>query len=294
MVLTPGAYTVTLGVYNEAGELVDQIQVSNATSAVEILTLSTQVIDSLNQPVTLSDKGATLAAWNGTGTDGQPVSNGQYYVKADSVDSSGGVVSVTQPILVQRSLSNWTLDVYNESGEIVRHLLNQTQDAQAGVIHALSLSASVLSLSQTVDILSDGKVLALWDGSTDSGNFVSDGTYFVEVHEWNGMGQESNITVSLAVLGSVPDPKVRAWPNFIQGTGGTVLKVFASPALTLAATFYDLAGEKVAFERGAPGANEVAWQASGLASGLYVAVVECRNSGGQETSRQEIRIAVIR
>jgi flagellar hook assembly protein FlgD len=285
---------VTLGVYNEAGELVDQIKVVNAASAVEVLTLSTQVINGLDQPVTLSDNGGTLGTWNGAGQDGQPVSNGQYYVKAESVDSSGVVISVTQPILVQRSLSHWTLDIYNESGEVVRHLLNATTDPQAGVVHSLSLSTSVFSLPQTVDILGDGKVLADWDGSTDSGNFVSDGTYFVTAHEWNGMGEESNITVSLAVLGAAPDAPVRAWPNFIQGTGGTVLKVAASPALTLSATFYDLAAEKVGFEQGPSGANEVLWQPRGLASGLYVAVVECRNSGGQLTSRQEIRIAVIR
>jgi flagellar hook assembly protein FlgD len=297
-----GNFTVTVGVYNEAGELIKQVQVGNAFSPVQILILSTQVIDSLSQPLIINYGGATPASWDGTGQNGNPVSNGQYYVKVDSADSSGNVNSVTQPVLVNRSLAQFTLNIYNESGEIVRHILAYTQDAGGGVAHSLSLSSDVFSpdssngASSSVTVFADGQVVGTWDGSTDNGTLVSSGTYFISVHELDGKGDETNITQTLVVLGSgaLPNSQVRAVPNVIRDSSGAVFEVNSPQPLTLKATVYDLAGEKVAVREGAPGAGQVLWDASGAASGLYVALVECRTAGGQLARRQALRVVVLR
>ncbi|MGH7739463.1 MAG: hypothetical protein ACREL1_04880, partial [bacterium] len=236
------------------------------------------------------------------GKDDQPVSNGQYYVKVDSVDALGNVNSVTRPILVQRSLSQITLNVYNEAGEVVRHLLSDTRDAGDGVIHSATLSNSVLSLSpaggnsSAITFSGDGQVLGFWDGTTDQGAFVEGGTYYFSLREWDGKGNETNLTLPVAVLGSGASTKieVRALPNIIRGAGGLVFKSFPPQPLTLKATLYDLAGEKVAVENGAPGSGQVGWDASRTASGIYLAAVECRDEKGRMTCRQILKIAVIR
>jgi flagellar hook assembly protein FlgD len=287
---------VTVGVYNEAGELIKQVQVGNAFSAVQILVLSTQVIDSLSQPLTINYGGESSVSWDGTGQNGNPVSNGQYYVKVDSEDPSGNITSVTQPVLVNRSLAQVTLNIYNESGEIVRHILATVQDAGGGVAHSLSLSSDVLSPgSASVTILANGQVIAVWNGSSDNGTLVSSGTYFISAHELDGKGNESNITETLVVLGpgSLPNSQARAVPNVIRGSGGTVFQVASSQPLTLKVTLYDLAGEKVAFRQGSAGAGQVGWDASHSASGLYVAVVEIWTADGQLARRQILRIAVV-
>jgi flagellar hook assembly protein FlgD len=294
-----GNFVVTVGVYNEAGELIKQVQVGNAFSPVQVLTLSTEIINSLSQPLVINYGGPSSASWDGTGQDGNPVSNGQYYVKVDSADPTGNVTSVTQPVLVNRSLAQFTLNIYNESGEIVRHILAFTEDAGGGVAHSVSLSSDVFSPaggSGPISVLADGKVVGTWDGSADNGTLVSSGTYFISVHELDGKGNESNITQAVVVLGSgsLPNSQVRAVPNVIQGSGGTVFQMVSPQPLSLRVTVYDLAGEKVAVREGSPGGGQVGWDTSGLASGLYLAVVECRTAGGQLARRQILRIAVLR
>ncbi len=291
---------MTVGIYNEAGELIKQVQVGNAFSAVQVLLLSTQVIDSLSQPLTINYGGGSAASWDGTGQNGDPVSNGQYYVKVDSADPSGNVTSVTQPILVNRSLAQFTLNIYNESGEVVRHILAIVQDAGESVAHSLSLSSNVLSPasggnSAAVTILADGQVIATWNGSSDNGTLVSSGTYFISAHELDGKGNEANITNTIVVLGSgsLPNIQARAVPNLIRGAGGTVFEAASTQALTLKATLYDLAGEKVAFRQGPPGADQVGWDASQASSGIYLAVVEIWTADGQLARRQTLRIAVV-
>lgn len=299
---SPGVYTLTVGIYNEAGELIRQVQAGTSSSAALRLVLSTSAIDSLDQPLTIDDGAAIPAVWDGTGKDGQPVSNGQYYVKVDSADAVGNVNSVTQPILVQRSLSQITLNVYDEAGEIVRHLLSDTRDASDGVVHSAALSNSVLTLSprggtsSAITFFGDGRVLGLWDGTTDQGVFVNGGTYYFSLHEWDGKGNETNLTLPVAVLGfgTPAGLEVRALPNVIRGTGGLVFESFPPQPLSLKATLYDLAGEKVAVENGAPGSGQVGWDASRVASGIYLAAVECRDEEGRIARRQILKIAVIR
>jgi flagellar hook assembly protein FlgD len=293
-----GNFTVTIGVYNGAGELIKQVQAANAFSAVQVLTLSTQVIDSLSQPLTINYGSGSVVSWDGTGQEGIPVSNGQYYVKVDSEDPSGNVTSVTQPVLVDRSLAQFTLNIYNESGEIVRHILATVQDAGGGVAHSLSLSSDVLSPaggSASVTILANGQVIATWNGSSDNGTLVSSGTYFISAHELDGKGEEANITQTLVVLGSgsLSQAQARAVPNVIRGAGGTIFQVTSSRPLTLKVTLYDLAGEKVAFRQGSSGSGQVGWDASQSASGLYLAVVEIWTADGQLARRQTLRIAVL-
>ena len=78
--------------------------------------------------------------------------------------------------------------------------------------------------------------------------------------------------------------QVFAQPNLLSGSQtATLLKVNSTASLTLTAHFYTVSGELVGTAQGSTGANQVAWDFSGVASGFYLAVVELRDSGGMVT-----------
>jgi len=54
--------------------------------------------------------------------------NGNYYVKVDNIDTFGVVRTTTQEVTVNRSLYKADLTIYNEAGEVVRHLLTYVDD----------------------------------------------------------------------------------------------------------------------------------------------------------------------
>ncbi len=137
-VLVVGQYTVKIGVYNSAGELVDTILTEQLSQPIENFTLqSSNAITRLNGPnnaVTVYFNNVPLGSWNGTTTSGSLASNGIYYVKVDSISNLGVDVSTTQQVTVNRTLYQSTILIYNEAGEVVKHLYIYTDDpGQAGV-----------------------------------------------------------------------------------------------------------------------------------------------------------------
>jgi hypothetical protein len=58
---------------------------------------------------------------------------------------------------------------------------------------------------------------------------------------------------------------------------------------------YDMAGELVKRSTvGSAGSDSAVWDASGVASGMYFAVVDALNSQGGLVGRQNLKIVVIR
>ena len=95
--------TLSVAVYNEAGEVVknlfSQTVVSGGTNTIQSLQLSSTVIQpgpgtQSNPAVTAiqvaAAGGGVTLAWDGTNNQGTVVSNGQYYVEVHLVDGQGG------------------------------------------------------------------------------------------------------------------------------------------------------------------------------------------------------------
>ena len=123
-------YTVHIGVYNEAGELIKQIAVQELSQEVTSFTIFQQpTITTLNGKVFVEVNGQAIASWDGTNQNGDPVLNGSYYVKVDSTDPYGVTNTVTQVVTVNRHLAEVQVDIFNEAGEIVRHLTSYVEDA---------------------------------------------------------------------------------------------------------------------------------------------------------------------
>ena len=298
-------YMVHVGVYNEAGELIKQIWVQQLSQ--EILSFNifaNPTITSLHGQVFIEYKGAQIATWDGTNASGDPVSNGKYYLKVDNVDSLGVVNSVSQTVTVSRSISKVLINIYNEAGEIVRHLYSYMDDPTTTPLSDFQLSSGVIKPSTaggsagSVAITSSNGLTLVWDGRSDSGAIVTNGRYQVEVHVNDGMGGEQVFTRALVVQ-SANDPisngNVMAMPNIISGTTTTTRLIVSSTIpYTLSVQLYDVAGELLQKKTGGSGSNYLDLDISGLASGLYFAVTDLFNPQGAFAGKQVAQIVVQR
>ena len=273
----------------------------------DITLAQSSTITSLNGPTGKIDiiyKGAVIGTWDGTNADGQPAANGTYQIKVDNVDSFGSVTSTTQQATVNRSLYKVTVLVYNSVGEVVRHLYSYTDDPGLATVNGVQLSTDVIKPSyapaagvpsELTISLGNGTTL-VWDGRNDTGSFVQTGEYFLEIHSTDGTGGNATVTKEVSVQeGNTGLKDVVLEPNLVDLSKGSGAVTFMGPQgvnLTLRASVYTLAGELVTVVDGTPGTGTIGWSASGLASGLYLAVVEVRDNNGAFMGRQIKKITV--
>ena len=300
-------YTVSVAVYNAAGELVKEIWVQKLSEQIMNITIpDAPSILSLRGIVYVVSKGVTIAAWDGTNGDGNPVSNGAYYLKVGNMDAYGVVTSVSDVVTVSRAIAKAEVDIFNEAGEVVRHLYGYADDPGLSSVLTMQLSTSAIkpgyvasgaTPSQVAVMLSNG-VTVVWDGKSDGGIFVQSGQYFIVAHTVDGQGREATETQQISVLDENSHSgvgKVTAIPNLMNSANGyqAVFKSDSSISFTLRVSVYTVAGELVGVFQGEAGINQVKWDASGVASGLYLAVVEEINAQGGLASRQIVKIVVV-
>ena len=304
----PGGYLVKVDVYNEAGELVKELFSNEEPQPISSFNLSQNgQITGLNTPVTLMVAGNAVTVWDGTNGSGDPVSNGNYYVKVQNTDAYGVVTTVTQISTVSRSIAKVQVDIFNEAGEVVRHLYAYEADSNNSQLTNFQLSANVLSVGndqgpvsgpgQATIVLNTGVTLT-WDGRSDSGALVTGGHYEIEGHFTNGKGQESVIAKGILVQNDQNSPtngKIYAEPNILKGTTQTTLVVNSSLNLSLDVKVYDVAGEKVWGRNLTSNNNQFGLTLPGLSSGLYFVVVEMTDvATGHREGRQVTQIVVQR
>jgi uncharacterized repeat protein (TIGR01451 family) len=297
-------YTVKVAVYNEAGELVKEIMVKRLSQPVDRFSLLQSAdITSLHGVVYVTVKGTQIASWDGTNQVGDPVTNGKYYVKVDNVDSLGVVTSVSQLVMVSRSIARITVNIYNEAGEVVRHLFSYADDPNNNPLSDVQLSTSVIRPSLTgapngtVAITSSNGMTLIWDGKSDSGSIVTNGHYQVEVHSVDGTGGEQVITRGVVVRSGntlITDGNVFAGPNILkEGVTSTLIQVRSSVNYTLTARLYNTAGEVVKQPvTGKTGSNQVTLDVNGMASGLYFVATDLTDSNGGFAGRKVTQIVV--
>jgi len=306
-----GNYTVKIGVYNEAGELVKEILIEDFSQPIENIRLeSSNVINNLHgegSKVEIYYGTHLIGTWDGTNRDGNLVSNGDYYIKVDNIDMYGVVRSTTQRVVVDRSIYKATVLVYNEAGEVMRHLYAYMDDPGLAGVLSMQLSTSVIKPSyeaaggtpNEVTVMMSNGVTVVWDGKSDAGIFVQSGQYFIEVNTVDGLGAQSTVVREISVQDANSREgieRVVAQPNVLNQANGYRVTFVSNTSmrLTLKASIYTLAGELVGVFQGGAGTNQVKWDASGVVSGLYLAVVEEVDAQGGRVSRQIQKIAVIR
>jgi hypothetical protein len=217
------------------------------------------------------------------------VANGSYFVKVDSVDPYGTTTSVTKSLTVNRRVVILTVTIYNDAGEVVRHLY-QTQPATDTAVTDVTLSTTVIhpggdgkdGISPTVGIvLSDG-VATVWDGTSDSGNNVQDGSYFIHLKVENASNGTLDITKPISVLDSRANTgNTGVWPNVVSPDNPKVTLhagKLGSDQL-IHAVLFTIAGSKAGQVEGLTGQNDLTWDLGAYASGLYIVVMDTRENG---------------
>src|SRR5581483_1760246 len=273
---------------------------------IKSYSLSDATITSLNGKTYVMVDGQVLAAWDGTNQAGVPVSNGAYYMQVSSTDAEGVVTNVSQVVTVSRSLAKIEVDVYNEAGEVVRHLYSYVDDPGNAPLGGVQLSTGMSGPTSgtptpggnsAVTILFNGTSV-VWDGKSDSGAMVTNGNYQVEVHFVDGNGGEEVVSKGVIVEhGGTPvvDGTVYAQPNVVKGATSTLVKINATGSYTLTVHLYDTAGELVkAPVTGQAGSKNVPLDLSGLASGLYFAVVDLTDLNGHFVQKQVTQLVIER
>jgi flagellar hook assembly protein FlgD len=311
-VTVAGSYTLRINVYNAAGEVVRSITIQNVTAPVDNLTLNSNLISTLSGTGSEVDAyflGHLIGIWDGKADNGNPVSNGDYQIKIDSVSPTGSVTTVTKSVTVNRSIATVTVNVYNAAGEVVRHLYtladnplgatmsNVTLNPTAAVIKPGSATQSTVSIT----VLTTGSpVTLMWDATGDSGTMVTPGIYQVDV-VWNdGAGTSTQISRSVMVMAASTSMVVTTRPNVLNDTNG-YLATFDASGVTNASTvnvsIYAVSGELLKRVNGTVGAKLVSWDASvtpRVASGIYVAVIEILNAQGGTLNIQRTKVLVTR
>ena len=179
-----------------------------------------------------------------------------------------------------------------------------TENPGPAAVMGVQLSSNVIRTSNAPNaqnsqvnvILSSGTTVA-WDGRGDSGVFVQNGQYYVEVHSADGHGGDTTVTEKVSVQGADDGMQVVAQPNVLDASKGitdTTFTVNGGLSLTLGVKLYTVAGERVAVLEGPAGQDSVNWNASGLASGVYLAVVEAKDAQGGLALRQIVKVLIIR
>jgi flagellar hook assembly protein FlgD len=290
-------------VYNEAGELVANLLTAQFQSPVQNFSLSTTSLTSLAETVQVLVGGQSLGQWDGKDTTGTPVSNGNYYIKIDTVDNLGSVTSISQTVLVSRSLQSVTVSLYNESGEVVRHLFYQLEDPSGTNMTNIVLPSTVLapggaggtpSTLSVIVVTTNAPITLTWDGRSDGGAYVSPGHYELGIHWDSGANGSQDFVRSILVTGHPQSAGALIQPNQLDAKNGYWATFTTSDpqVQVLDIKIYTVAGELVAEGNGAPGT--LAWNASSSASGIYIALIESWGSNGAFMGRQTLKIAVLK
>jgi flagellar hook assembly protein FlgD len=305
-----GQYTVSVNVYNSAGEVVKTIFVKQFIQPVNSISLPSNIISTLTGPgstIQIYYQGVLIGTWDGSNNSGNPVSNGTYQIQVDNTGVSGVVTSVSQQVMVNRQLSNVTASIFNSAGEVVRNLYQVVADSTSSEMTNVSLSTNTFqpgipvtsSQLNSVQILvmtsSSTAVTLSWNGTNDTGSVVTPGRYEIEVHWDNGQGGELNITRAILVLaGTGSGGMVVARPNVLaKGITETTFDGSSVPnAMSLKVNLYTISGQLVTVV-GPSGTATALWSATGVASGIYIASVEVMDGNGSVIHQQRLKLLVI-
>jgi flagellar hook assembly protein FlgD len=265
--------------------------------------VDTSSITSVNGAVYLEYQGAQIATWNGTNAEGDPVSNGVYYVKIDNVDAYGQVSSVEKVVTVSRAIARVEVNILNEAGEVVRHIYGYVDDPDNLSSVNVDFSTSVLQPTDgapapgganVVHITSSAGMDLQWDGRSDSGAIVTNGQYFIEVHYVDGRGSDTTQTHGIVVQSAnEKGEQVYAMPNVLRdGQTTATIGIESARIYTLRVQLYDVAGELIKTVTGETGRNGATLDVKGLSSGLYIAVVELRDADGKFAARRITKLVI--
>jgi hypothetical protein len=281
-------YTVSVSVYNSAGELVKNV--STGTSAFSPGALSTSLMAATASgavPVQLTLLGggsSSSLVWDTTNNNGQLVTGGTYYIKVQTTDNFGKITAFTQAVTVIGGAGTDSLVVFNSAGEVVQQINLGTVSAPPQDFSVVGSAAGISGLGTAASIKfkvtapSGATSPVSWNGENSQGQPVQSGTYMVRL-VYTELGQSAVVKVIpvtiLALPGGSPQASlaaaIAAPQPLVQRKDGTELSVVYPPLPgdALQANLYNLAGELVAKGLDSAGSGLCLVSTGHIASGIY-------------------------
>lgn len=314
----PWPYVVTIGVYNEAGELVRNVAhevASNMMTSVnfssggvnEVSAINTLLgldifLPGVNTPTSTGPAGKVFH-WDARNDQGQFVRNGKYYVKVEMKDYYGHVNVVTKEILTVAEDVFLEMRIYNRAGEIVKVIRDTSTTATAVSVDAIPDVIAFTIASPTAYFTYAHGMNMMWDGRNERGVLVSNGTYELQFVLNRGGGEELQAAKTIIILTEErgeflrnivvsPNPYNGEIQPFIEfswhGSTGTG---------TLEVSIYNIKGELVRKLRTRIEQGFVRWDVNtqdggSAAAGVYVVKVSAVNAEGR-VQIETVKMAIL-
>jgi hypothetical protein len=283
-------YRVIVGMYNSAGELVKLLYDGGISAYPGEGTLTPPLLGdwgtlvSLKMTAMMPDTGSVVT-WDGTNAQGQPVSNGTYWMKMEIHDPADQVTAYTKGVAVIRPDRGLSLGVFNGAGERVADL-KLPPDADPGSLTLESLSGDEAKLDYRSP---SGGGQIVWSGVSRDGQPVTNGSYLIR-----SFGQGSSKVLAFTLLrGPVSGGRLEVAPNPAGSSVASVHLSFSVPAGSLSAhaRLYGLSGELVRENAASASTGELWLNVSNLSAGIYVVVLDV---DGAASYRQVRKLALVR
>ena len=301
-------YHLLVTIYNSAGEEVRHLYSGKSQDSPDGFSMDATAFMPGGAGVTLGfegilDSGGKTLNWQGDNDNGQWVSGGTYYMKAEISDSFGAVQSWIHPLSVLPRAAAQSLNIYNAAGELVIRI--DTASFSSSPISRLGLKDAgkesyVLGSGGGVDFMLENtggqQMSQHWDGKSGNGTTVSSGTYTVQLVD-DSSGHQVLVSKSFVVMADPVEGHfgVIAGPNPLgRDSQALVFQLSGlSPSEASHVGLYNLAGELIAQGLASAGSSRITLTVGNWSSGIYVAVAESYD-GRSLKARKLLRIAVQR
>lgn len=193
-------YTITVRVYNSAGEVVRTIASVRANKLMTSAKLTINGVETGNMisgedafeiflsgvetPASLGT-GGTMFGWEGENDQSQFAGPGAYYLKVEETDTYGHTYTITKEISIIDGREYVELNVFNAAGELVKRqrqygnnysgfAMNIEVDDLITLVPGANNNVAIKYTGNAADVLT-------WDGRTGDGMVVSNGIYELQI-----------------------------------------------------------------------------------------------------------------
>jgi flagellar hook assembly protein FlgD len=323
---------ITIGVYNEAGELVRTIARTATSGPMGKIILSSGAIantdptkpnvdtitsaDQLNIYMpgmnTIENPAATgsLFTWKSITDANQLAGSGVYYIKFEQLDQFGHTDVVVKEISMMKVQQYVEVSIFNSAGELVRKMREYKDVSNTNISLKVGNNNTGMVIIQkganNINItygtgLTD---YISWNGLNDQGIAVGSGNYEVQVNLVTAQGKQTVASKTIIVLSENSKylGDVAIWPNPYVAKASLLkqMKFVWAPGTEsgwMNITVYTIAGEKVKSFNSALQSGMVVWDLrtddnSLVGNGYYVVVFESQNTSGR-LDRKILKMAVL-
>lgn len=296
----PMPVAMQVNIYNAAGERVRALFDGSIEYAVADLGLNADALVVGQGSIGLDLKGARSQghgslAWDGTNDGGQPVSGGVYTYKVEFRLPDGRVTAVVLPIQALAAPAQQKVEIFNSAGErVYQAQLNMAASGgfrlgEASMVTGADRNGSALGKLDLLIDTAQGPQTWSWNGQNDQGQWVSSGTYTVQLSQSWPDGRSQTLLKSFTVLRAPdqdrPGGDLSLGPSPLRPGQALTLAFSPIPGAEVELKLYDLAGEAVIVARAATDQGRLSLNADRLASGIYLGQI--RFLQGAQLLRQE-------